>query len=96
MSEVLEPKDVRKFQQVVDVAIETNQEPIEVMARWGMLRREAQDGHQALVRMYRSLEAVDIANIMQFYLGRGGGTAADGFRAVMLWMEQYIDAREVR
>ena len=94
MTDVLDPKTVKKFTQLIEAAEETNQEPLDVLARWGMLRREEQDGHEALVRLYRALEGQDIAPIMRTMLNKDAGTAADGFRAVMLWMEKYIDSKE--
>lgn len=91
---VLDPAEVTKFNDLVKAARSLNQEPMEVLARWGRLRREREDGHAALVRLYRNLENLDIATLLNMYLNKDAGTAADGFRAVMLYLERYIDAKE--
>lgn len=91
---MIEPETVRKFKELVKISNETGQEPIEVLARWGQLRREKQDGIDALVRCYRALEAQDAANVLVAMTGKTSGTPADMFRAVMLWFERYIEAKE--
>lgn len=88
------PEELKRFEQLVAVAREVGQEPIEVLARWGMLRREREDGVEALKRAYHALHDHDAANILKVFTGKGSGTPADMFRAVMLWFEAYITEKE--
>jgi hypothetical protein len=96
VTDVIDPKTVKRYTDLIEAAERVGQEPLEVLASWGMLRREEQDGHAAMVTLYRTLEAQDIAPIMRAFLNKDAGTAADGFRAVMLWLEKYIDSKEPR
>lgn len=91
---MIKPETVKRFKDLVEAAEMSGQEPIEVLARWGQLRREKEDGVEALVRCYRTLEAADGANVLKTMTGKSSGTPADMFRAVMLWFERYIEEKE--
>jgi hypothetical protein len=90
----INPDDLKRFDRLVAAAREVGQEPIEVLDRFGMLRREKGDGVEALKRAYHALEAHDYANVLRTFTGKGSGTPADMFRAVMLWFEAYITEKE--
>lgn len=91
---MITPDELKRFDQLIEVAREVGQEPMDVLARWGMLRREKEDGVMALKRAYNALHDMDAANVLQVFTGRGSGTPADMFRAVLLWFEAYITEKE--
>lgn len=91
---MVDPATVKKYEELIKAAKAVNQEPVEVLARWGMLRREKEDAIAGIVAAYRALEEQDAAKILKVFTGKDSGTPADMFRAVMLWFEAYIEGKE--
>ncbi len=91
---MIKPEELKRFDQLVEAAREVGQEPMDVLYRFGMLRREKEDGVEALKRAYNALHEHDAANILFVFTGKNSGTPADMFRAVLLWLEAYITEKE--